>query len=192
MDELSGAKGAMVTRGHHTLTDGQGFIMSQLFVSSYGPELEAMIQDGHATLIAARRGTAQPSKLHKSLKPLDTYQNTIILQIIMFALFWTLSVTSSILEVFGSGYQAVIFSYYFLSTSWRQRYATSEYPGPRVSEKEFSTSRAFPISDVKKMQKAFSGPVPGGWIEKTIGRPKGSWWSHLTLNDVLCTVSITV
>jgi hypothetical protein len=189
-DEESGAKGAMVTRGHHTLTDGQGFIMSQLFVSSYGPELEALIEDGHTTLRAARRGTAKPSKLHKGLKPLDRYQNTLLLQIIMFALFWTVSLLTSVLEILGSGFQGLVFAYRFLTTSWRQRYATSEYVGPRVPEKEFSTSRSFPMSDVKKLQKAFSGPVPGGWIEKTIGRPKGSWWSHLTLNDVLCTVSM--
>ncbi|UZJ57086.1 hypothetical protein CBS101457_006406 [Exobasidium rhododendri] len=187
-DEESGAEGAMVTRGHHTLTDGQGFVMSQLFVSSYGPELEAMMQDGHTTLRAARRGTAKPSKLHKSLKPLDTFHNTLPLQLVMFALFWTVSFLSSTLEILGMGYQAAMFAYYFLTTSWRQRYATSEYNGPRVPQKEFSTSRAFPMSDVKKLQKAFSGPVPGGWIERAIGKPNASWWSHLTLNDVLCTI----
>ena len=190
-DEETGAKGAMITRGHHTLTDGQGFVMSQLFISSYGPELESMLQEGHSTLHAARRGTAQPSKLHKSLKPLDRYRDMLVLQVVMFALFWTVSIASSLLEILGSAYQAFVFAFHFISTSWRQRYVTSEYVGPRVAEKEFSTSRSFPMSDIKKMQSAFSGPVPGGWIERAIGRPQGRWWGHLTLNDVLCTVSGT-
>lgn len=180
----------MVIRGHHTLTDGQGFVMSQLLVSSYGPELESMLLDGKETLRAARRGRARPSKIHKGLKPLDPYRNTLPLQIIMFILFWTVTVVSIILEALGGFFQAFVFSFNFLTTSWRQRYVTSEYPGPRVAEKEFSTSRAFPISDVKKMQKAFSGPVPSGWVERTIGKPKGNWWGHITLNDVLCTVRI--
>lgn len=180
----------MITRGHHTLTDGQGFVMSQLFMSSYGPELESLLADGKATLRAARRGTAKPSKLHKGLKPLDKYRNTLPLQLFMFALFWTISIFSTILEILGSGYQAGVFAYNFLGTSWRQRYVTSEYHGPRVGEKEFSTSRSFPMSDVKKIQKAFSGPTPGGLIEKLLGKPKGKMWGHLTLNDVLCTVSL--
>lgn len=187
-DEVSGAKGAMIIRGHHTLTDGQGFVMSQLLVSSYGPELDAMLKEGQATLRNARRGKARPSKLHKGLKPLDPYRHTLLVQIVMFCLFWFISLMSSALEILGSGFQAIAFAAGYMANSWRQKYATTEYLGPRVAEKEFSTSLAFPMSDVKKMQKAFSGPKPGGWIERAVGKPAASKMNHLTLNDVLCTV----
>lgn len=40
------AKAAMVSRGHHTQADGQGFIMSALFVTSYGAELEKIMTEG--------------------------------------------------------------------------------------------------------------------------------------------------
>lgn len=181
--------GAIVVRGHHTLTDGQGFVMSQLFISSYGPELERMINEGSKTIKAARRGTAQPSKVHKALKPLDKYQNLLVLQLAMFALFWAIWLGSTFLEVLGSISQAASFVFYYLTSSWRQRYLTSDYVGERVKKREFATSKSFPIDDVKKLQKAFGGPTPGGWREALQGGRKAkSWWGHLTLNDVLCTI----
>lgn len=40
------AKAAMVSRGHHTQADGQGFIMSALFITSYGKELGRVMTEG--------------------------------------------------------------------------------------------------------------------------------------------------
>lgn len=186
-DGLDGS--CIITRGHHTLTDGQGFIMSQLYISSYGEELQARITDGRATISSARRGTAQPSKLHKGLKPLDRFQDTLLLQIVMFALFWLVAFASSVLEFLGGFKQGFSFAMHFLTDGWRARLLTSAYEGPRVREREFATSRAVPMSDVRVLQRAFSGPVPGGWVSKALGRKQVSWWGHLTLNDIFCTVS---
>lgn len=40
------AKAAMVSRGHHTQADGQGFIMSTLYITSYGKELTKLMDGG--------------------------------------------------------------------------------------------------------------------------------------------------
>lgn len=163
--------------------------MSQLFVSSFGPELERMINEGRETIHAARRGTAQPSKINKSLKPLDKYQHTLILQLLMFALFWALWLGSVTLEIFNSISQGAVLAFQYLAHTWRQRYLTSDYVGERVKEREFATSKSFSIDDVKRLQKAFSGPTPGGWREALQGgRKVKSFWGHLTLNDVMCTI----
>ncbi len=213
VDPASGAKGAMVTRGHHTMADGQGFVASQLAVTSYGAEMERTIAEGAKTLRDARRGTAKPSKLNKALKPLDKFHRQPWLQAVMFVLYWLVWTFQISLDFYGSFYQAWTTSVIFLLTFWRQRYATA--PPPKQSReaeaknlsgqvgagggtgtsraKEFSASRAFPIDDVKKLQRAFSGPQPGGWADWLAGdkkRKSKSRFNHLTLNDIVCTVSL--
>ncbi|KAE8249554.1 hypothetical protein A4X13_0g5168 [Tilletia indica] len=189
--EKSAASSALVTRGHHTLADGQGFIASQLLTTSFGPELRAKLEDGQKLLRDARRGRAKPSKLHQSLKPLDRYRHYVVVQILMLLAFWTVWALTQFLELTGSLRQAFVTGTYFLLTAWRQQYLTSEYDGPRVSEKEFSVSPHFPLSDVKKIQRAFSGAKPGSWLDRAAkkGNAKNKTpYKHLTLNDVLCTV----
>lgn len=36
----------MVSKGHHAQADGQGFILSQLYVTSYGEDLQTMMDEG--------------------------------------------------------------------------------------------------------------------------------------------------
>lgn len=43
-DDVS--KAAMVSRGHHTQADGQGFIMSALYITSFGKDLQRMMDEG--------------------------------------------------------------------------------------------------------------------------------------------------
>lgn len=162
--------------------------MSQLYISSMGEDLARMLSEGKATIQSARRGTAQPSKIHKRLQILDQFQNTLPLQIFMFTMFWLIWITSSLLEFLGGFAQGLSFASHFLFDSWRQRHVTSAYVGERVKAREFSTSPTFPMSDVKKLQRAFSGPSPGGWFDKALGRKEASWWGHLTLNDIFVTV----
>ena len=149
-----------------------------------------LLKEGAQTLKQARRGTAKPSKLHKALKPLDKYHHQAWLQVMMFVLYWQVFLGQTLLEAYGSIYQAWITSVIFLLTFWRQRYTTAWVPG-KVERKEFSASKAFPISDIKKLQRAFSGPKPGSWADWLAGdriRKSKSKWGHLTLNDILCTV----
>ncbi|KAK0538448.1 hypothetical protein OC835_001429 [Tilletia horrida] len=189
--DSSKATSALVTRGHHSLADGQGFVASQLLSTSFGPELRAKLQDGQRLLRDARRGRAKPSKLHRSLRPLDKYRHYASIQIIMLLAFWTVWATTQFLELVGTLRQAFVTSTYFLLTAWRQQYLTSDYEGPRVAEKEFSVTPHFPMSDVKKIQRAFSGAKPGSWLDraaKRSGAKNRTPYKHLTLNDVLCTV----
>ncbi|CAO1635549.1 unnamed protein product [Parajaminaea phylloscopi] len=184
-----GAKAALVMRGHHTLTDGQGFVMSQLSATSYGEELDKLLNDATKLIQDAKRGQATPSKLHKGLRPLDKWQNTLPLQVTMFVLFWTFFLASSVIEACFSVYQGAYMALMFLITFWRTPKVTASYSGPRVKAKEYATSQAFPIADVKKVQKAFSGAMPGGLRDKLQGgRKNRTVFGHLTLNDVLCTV----
>ncbi|KAL9937761.1 hypothetical protein V8E36_003306 [Tilletia maclaganii] len=189
--EDSGASSALISRGHHALADGQGFVMSQLLSTSFGPELRVKLEDGQQLLHDARRGRAKPSKLHPSLKPLDRYRNYIIVQLLLLFAFWVVFAVTQLLELTGTIRQSFVTSTYFLLTCWRQLYLTSEYSGPRVQEKEFAVSPHFPMSDVKKIQRAFSGAKPGSWLDRAAKRGQfknKTPYRHLTLNDVMCTV----
>lgn len=189
----TGARAALVMRGHHTLTDGQGFVMSQLSATSFGPELDKLLNDATVLIHDAKRGQAKPSKIYKGLKPLDRWHETLPLQLFMFVLFWAFFVTSSIVEAVFSLYQGFYMTIMFLITFWRTPKVTADYEGPRVEEKEYATTRAFAIADVKKVQRAFSGPKPGSWLDKLQSqRPQHSLMGHLTLNDVLCTVAADI
>lgn len=191
VEEESGAKGACVIRGHHTLADGQGFIMSQLFVTSLGPKLESMMAEGAQLLSDAKHGKALPSRMNKKLASLDRFHGTIALQLLMIALYWISWFVSLITDIAGCFTLAVSTSYFFLATFWRQRYVTASYPGPRKYEKEFSVSQSFSLSDVKLVSKAFSGVQPGTLLDKVQGGKRYSRpliGTHLTVNDIICTV----
>lgn len=186
-DQRTGAKSALVMRGHHTLADGQGFVMSQLSITSFGPELENMMADASKLLHDAKRGQAQPSKLSKQLKPLDAWSSFMPVQIFMFAAFWIFYIVSSFIELIYSFYQAIYTGTMYMLTFWRSPKVTAPYSGPRVQEKEFATTEAFEIADVKKIQTAFSGVKPGSWAEPLQGgRRNHVAFGHLTLNDILC------
>lgn len=187
--DAKGAKAALVMRGHHTLTDGQGFVMSQLSVTSFGPELDRQLSDATKLIKDAKMGAAKPSKIHRRLKPLDAWQKTPPLQVVMFVLFWTFFVISTIVEIFFSAYQGLYMGVMYVLTFWRMPKATVDYPGPRVVEKEYATTDTVPMSDVKKIQTAFSGGRIGSWREIVQGgRRNHTIFGHLTLNDILCTV----
>jgi hypothetical protein len=182
--------------------------MSQLMITSYGPELERQLHEGASTMHAARRGKAKPSRIHKGLKPLDKYRHVLAVQLLMFAFFWTAYMLNALRNAWGSFMQTAVISFWFCFTSWRQRYATSAYKGDRVKEREFSTSQPvsgpacarscasadtcaqFKISDIKLCQRAFSGSRPGGWLDRIGGKRARALGGHITLNDLLVTVRI--
>lgn len=200
--DQDGARSAMAIRGHHTLTDGQGFVLSQIFITSFGDKLEEKMNDGVETLALARIGKAQPSKINKALKPLDQYQNSsfpisFTLQLFMFTLYWSFWYYELVTNLIGSFQMAFWMSFYFCLTFWRCKYATAyqTQAGPRVEGREFSTSKSFKMDDVHLIQKSFSGVTPGGWRE-SLGlsgpRTSKSFWGHLTLNDILVSVSFVI
>ncbi|EPQ29687.1 uncharacterized protein PFL1_02907 [Pseudozyma flocculosa PF-1] len=192
-DPDTGAGCAAVVRGHHSLSDGQGFVMSQLFITSLGPKIESMMSEGAQLLSDARRGVARPSRINKSLKPLDRFHGTLLLQLLMLALYWFNALIGLGTDLAGSFTMIFTTGFYAAMTFWRQRYVTASYAGPRKYEKEFSRSAAFPLSDVKRISKAFSGAQPGSWTDRLLpGKRRSSHPTfvghHLTVNDVVCTI----
>lgn len=191
VDAETGAKGACVMKGHHTLADGQGFVMAQLFVTSLGPKLESMMSEGAQLLSDAKQGKALPSKMNKKLAGLDRFYPSIVLQLVMMWLYWASWFVGLVQDVAGSFTMAISTGFFFMTTFWRQRYVTASYPGPRVEGKEFSVSQSFPLSEVKLVSKAFSGVQPGTLLDKVQGGKRYSRpfiGTHLTVNDIICTV----
>lgn len=82
-------------------------------------------------------------------------------------------------------------AYNLLITLWRidtvvpaSYLSSSSSSSPR--EVIFTTSKTLKLSDVKTMQKAFSGSRPGKSQSGTLGH------DHVTVNDVLCAIMADV
>ncbi|KAF8587875.1 hypothetical protein K439DRAFT_1385418 [Ramaria rubella] len=189
-----GAKCAVVTRAHHTLADGQGFVLSQLYMTSYYDELLETMNNGAATLRAAKHGLIYPSRLHKSLRPLDPLaRNTItapLIRLVLVLIYWSSAIFSFFVSLFWSTYQAVHQIFLFILTCWRVNMLTADYQGPRVTGREFSISKVFDMEDIKLCQRAFSGPRPFGVLRALQRKSRTNYGSfrHVTLNDVVCSI----
>ncbi|TFY64776.1 hypothetical protein EVJ58_g2398 [Rhodofomes roseus] len=194
-----GAESALITRGHHALADGQGFVISQLYITSYHDELVHQMHSTADYLHAAKRGKVLPSKLHHALGPLDSLTTNPytapLVEILLACAFWSAYALSTFVGLFWSVYQAVHQTALFLLTCWRVDMLTGPQPGPRVKEREFASSRVFSIKDIKLCQQAFSGAKPGSAVA---GVPKEqrekvrAKVGHVTLNDVVCAVMADV
>lgn len=75
-------------------------------------------------------------------------------------------------------------AYFIVSTIWRIDTVVPVRPGPR--ESVFTVSKPLKLSDVKTMQRAFSGSTPGKSQSGTLGH------DHATVNDVLCAIMADV
>lgn len=175
-------------------TDGQGFVLSQMTQSDFGPELEKLMDGGAAKLHAARRGTARPSSLHPGLRVLDkAYESPLLnplVTIVMFVLFWSLFLSSAVVTAFWSAYMAVHATFMYTLVAWRTVMVTPDYPGRRVQEREFATSKRFSMKEIKRIQKAFSGPNPDSMIGRNLSVKvrSRSVLRHVTVNDVFVSI----
>ncbi|KIJ55141.1 hypothetical protein M422DRAFT_23789 [Sphaerobolus stellatus SS14] len=189
-----GAKSAMITRAHHTLADGQGFVLSQMHMTSYYDELQDKVSKGVRKLQAARTGKLRPSQLSRSLRKLDGFTEhrvtAPLMQLFMILFYWIASLFLAITSFFRSTYQGFHQAFFFLLTSWRAEKVTVDYPGTRVKEREYSNSKTFSMVDVRLCQQAFSGARPGGFFSKLEQSTPISYGraAHVTLNDVICSV----
>ncbi|KAH9925735.1 wax ester synthase-like acyl-CoA acyltransferase domain-containing protein [Fomitopsis serialis] len=195
----TGAQSALIMRGHHALADGQGFAISQLYITSYHNELVHKMDSMADYLHAAKRGEVLPSKLHRSLRPFDslaTHPYTApLLELVMACTFWFVYAGSMFVGLFWSVYQAAHLAALFPLTFWRVDRLTGPQPGPRVTEREFASSRVFSIKDVKLCQQAFSGAKPGSAVAGLPKEQRGKTRAktgHVTLNDVVCAVMADV
>ncbi|TBU30100.1 wax ester synthase-like acyl-CoA acyltransferase domain-containing protein [Dichomitus squalens] len=190
---------AIVAKGHHTLSDGQGFVMSQLYLTSFFDDLAQMMNRASDKLDRAKRGLLLPSEYSKSFKPLDPYASdervAPFLQFLLGLLFWLIVVAKNIFSLFWSTFQGLRMIAFFLFTFWRVEMITADQPGKRTPHREFSSTRIFSLQDVKVCQQAFSGPRPGyavAGVPKDQRRNVRSKKRHVTLNDVVCAVMADV
>jgi len=193
-----GAQSAFITRAHHTLADGQGFLLSQMHMTSYFQELQERVNKGVRKLHAARTGTLRPSQLNRSLRKLDVFVDNRatapLMRLFMILFYWILSLVLALSSFFWSTVQGVHQAFFFLLTSWRAEKVTADYSGPRVKEREFSSSKTFSMADVRLCQQAFSGPKPSGLFSKIEQSSPISYGraAHVTLNDIICSVMADV
>ncbi|KAI0372646.1 hypothetical protein BV20DRAFT_1034364 [Pilatotrama ljubarskyi] len=195
-----GAVSAVVARGHHTLADGQGFVISQLYMTSYYDDLKDMMDRAASKLHKAKRGQLLPSEYNPALKSLDpyatSYPSALFLRLFLSLVFWLTLVGSSLVSVFWSTYQALRMVLFVLFTFWRIEMVVDEHPHEaRSKAREFSSSRVFSLQDVKLCQQAFSGPRPGyavAGVPKEQRKNARSKVGHVTLNDVVCSVMADV
>ncbi|EIN09069.1 hypothetical protein PUNSTDRAFT_120513 [Punctularia strigosozonata HHB-11173 SS5] len=171
----TGAKSAMMSRAHHTLADGQGFVISQLTTTSARKMVEKKQEqmNGHAHQVnaqahAVKTGRAKLSDIpfpaaSSAIKPLDPYVPSLVVACLFYALH---AVFVLIALIYGTlaGLRAGIAFLTFRRRALR-------YEGARPYEKEFSFSDAVGLADIKLVQKAF-----------------GSKKRKITLNDVMCAV----
>ena len=184
---------------HHTLSDGQGFVISQLFLTSYYDDLAQMMNGAADKLSKAKRGQLLPSEYSKSLRPLDRYSSNPLaaplLHIFLALLFWFTYIFQTLISVFLSTYQALRMVSTALFTFWRVEMVTVDQPRKRTPQREFSSSKTFSLQDVKLCQQAFSGPRPGyavAGVPKDQRRNVKSKVGHVTLNDVVCAIMADV
>ncbi|RDX40998.1 hypothetical protein OH76DRAFT_1412509 [Lentinus brumalis] len=186
---------AVVARGHHTLSDGQGFVISQLFMTSYYDDLAQMMDGAADKLHKAKRGRLLPSEYSKSLKSLDPYSTNHpaapLLHVVLALLFWFTYILQTLVSIVWSTYQAIRMVSMVLFTFWRMEMVTADQSSRRTPHREFSSSKTFSLQDVKLCQQAFSGPRPGyavAGVPKDQRRNVRSKVGHVTLNDVVCAI----
>jgi hypothetical protein len=148
------------------LSDGQGFVISQLTTTSARDVIEKKLAQAASKENKLKKGHAKISDLPivgKNLRTLDPFVPSLVVSALFF-LFWAMYIVLGLVLDTWTGLR-VIFKY----LTFRPR--ALAYGGPRPAEKEFSFSEAVSMADIKLVQKAFQSPR-----------------RHITLNDVMCAV----
>lgn len=180
------ATAAMVSRGNHTQADGQGFIMSTLYITSYGRELHKVMDEGATKLEHARFGILPPSEVSPFLRHLEPAweQDALrpFVQVLLFLLYWAAASSDAITRLAWSLIQIPYAAFFAMYTIWRIEMVVPIKAGSRKSV--FCLSKPVKLSDVKVIQRAFSGNRPGP--------SQSGYKGHVTVNDVLCSIMADV
>lgn len=160
--------------------------MSALYITSYGKDLQKVMDEGHVKLYSARRGLLQPSKMSPYLRHLDRPSQQRLLRVpirlLLLGLYWLLATAEAYQRVFYSVFHLFYGISGYLLTFWQIDMVFPPSKGPR--ESVYALSQPFPMAEVKTIQRAFSGSEPGSSQKGFLG--------HVTLNDVLCSVMADV
>jgi hypothetical protein len=150
---------------HLALSDGQGFVLSQLSTTSARTMIEKKLAKAATNIENLETGSAKLSDLPIAgvsswLKPLDW----LIPSFVVTLLFWCLHLVFVLISVVYGLYAGVNLAVLYLTF----RPKGLRYEGSRPVQKEFSFSESISIDDIKIVQKAFSTKK-----------------RHITLNDVM-------
>ena len=136
------------------------------------------------------------TRLPPLLHPLDPWSDTSrvliapLIQLLLVSLFWVTYASSFTISLFLSIYHAALQLTIFSLTFWRSETLTAPYSGPRVREREYSSSKVVSLDDIRLCQRAFSGTYPGSAVHKERGGR--SKVGHVTINDIMCSVMADV
>ena len=143
---------------------------------------------GNAKLHDARFGTLPPDEVSpylRHLRPLwEVSWLRPILGLMLFSLYWAIEIGDCVVRLLWSFLHFFYMAYFLAITIWRIDTVVPVRPGPR--EVAFTTSKGLKLSDVKTMQRAFSGSTPGKSQSGALGH------DHVTVNDVLCAIMADV
>jgi NRPS condensation-like uncharacterized protein len=162
--DSEGAKSALIVRAHHTLADGQGYILSQLTTCTSSPTepLEKSVKsEAQLKEEFLKRSGMWKEPSTKRVSPVVKYAK-VAQKFVGQLLFLIFALLYGLLWVVYVNYMFITF-----------RPKALLYDGPRVKEKEYAFSDKISIADIKLCQKAF----------KSKGR-------KITLNDVMCAVVV--
>jgi hypothetical protein len=166
-DDGTGAKSAMLSRMHHTLSDGQGLVASQLTTTSARVLMEKKLAQEASKGPKTQKGVAKLSDIPivgPKLRAYEPYVPDFGVTLAFFC-FWAASLLFNLyLETYST------LRSLWLSVKFQPQMFS--YEGPRPAEKEFAFSEKIRMSDIKFVQKAFARPG-----------------KHFTLNDVMCAVA---
>lgn len=143
---------------------------------------------GTAKVHNARRGRLPPEEMSpylRHLRPIwDISLFRPILSFWLFALYWTLAISDCMVRLLWTALHTFYLFYFIPSTIWRIETVVPIRPGPRKAV--FAMSKPLKMSDVKTIQKSFSGSKPGISQTESLGH------AHATVNDVLCAIMADV
>lgn len=139
---------------------------------------------GTAKLHDARRGMLPPEEVSPYLRHLRPLWDMAIfkplLGLLLFAAYWITEIGDCAVRLLWTFLHFFYMLYYLSNTLWRIDTVVPARPGAR--KVVFAVSKPLKLSDVKTMQRAFSGSTPGKSQSGTLGH------DHVTVNDVLCAI----
>lgn len=106
------------------------------------------------------------------------------LSLMLLSLYWVTEFGDCAVRLLWTWLHSFYLLYYIVSTWWRIDTVVPGRPGPR--QVVFATSKGLNLSDVKTIQRAFSGSTPGKSQSGSLGH------EHVTVNDVLCAIMADV
>ena len=162
-----------------------GFVISQLYMTSYHAELVEIMTPKKKSKGPNAHRSVRPSSVHPLLAPLDQYTSpqhkllAPLIQLLLALLIWSSYAVAFFAYFLFSTYHLLVYVGLFATTAWRTEMLTASQPGRRVSRREFASSKTVSMEDVKVCQRIAVvdpahddvGYCPGGDTRSNEGQP---------------------